>query len=146
MNYHEAIRVDPFTLECPHDYRPCSIDTSPGNTICIGPDDAISHCPITFIDFIPVDTTAEEEDVVLPWNDSLNFVYSKKRDSLPIFSTHIGENIPCEDFSTQSYCEFDTRYRQLFDGQKDVFSSTPLNRSELDKFNLYSKRISSWLI
>ena len=49
LNYLHTTRVDPDTLKCPGVYVPCSDKTSPQNTVCVHPEYAEEHCPITFL-------------------------------------------------------------------------------------------------
>ena len=42
----ETVRVDSVLMTCPEGYEPCSVETSPSETICMPLGSDMSECPI----------------------------------------------------------------------------------------------------
>lgn len=90
-------RPDQETSECPTDYEPCSIFTSPANTYCVKLADK-SNCPITDVKLVEsqsiasylvkdVEKPAYEEAPIDNFDESLlnwRLIYSREYDSPPI--------------------------------------------------------------
>ena len=84
--------MDPITLNCPGVTEPCSLNTSPENTICKHPDEKAS-CPLTFISiilkdeitqYLPNKPSSSIKYEISDFSDTHAVVFSKDVDSLPI--------------------------------------------------------------
>ena len=84
---------------CPTGTTPCSLVTSPENTVCYPPDDHVNSCPINEIRFVLNEelVSIEGEYGQATFNSQFTLLYSKTNlDALPITTTSVTK-APCLD-------------------------------------------------
>ena len=98
MNFMNRVKVDTATRTCQiPDFIPCSPGMSVENLICHAPNESPDQCPITSLNFIPVDSEALEGEVVVSWTEEFSITYSKTFDSLPFISTQVALGANCNE-------------------------------------------------
>ena len=123
---------------------PCSTETSSENTICYHPKDSREEfCPITYIDFVHLDSVEEKDEFVTRTDIDKVIAYSRDRDALPIVDTVSSTVSPCLGSDAESWaagCKVDERFTTL-SPRVDETENAPDSA-----LRFYTQRVTAWAL